>query len=350
MLCHWATRRTVTPVPAIQGRPPSLRLCSAGGLELDLPPSDSFLAGPSRTSILVAAARAFGSHDPDPSIRNPDWLAEQLVGPEERARIEPHPLGRALSEPYMQGAENPEVAGLVRLMMARTRFIDERLVRAVERGARQVAILGAGFDSRAYRFRETMAHVKFIELDAPETQEYKRRRMEKVAGPAPANLTYAPIDFRTDSLADVLARAGCEQGVPSFFSWEGVSMYIPEEGVRATLAVLARFGGTVVMDYTTRERLQSLIESQGTPRRSYAAGWGEPWIFGIAEACEAEFFGGLGFEVIESLRLVSKEATARYATRRDGTVIGASIRRVRSPQQAARLGYTLVELRARHAT
>jgi len=302
----------------------------------------------SRTSLLVAAARAFGTHDPDPSIRNPDGLAEPLLGPEERARIEPHPISRALAEPYEQGMENPEIAGLVRLMMARTRFIDERLLRSLQAGVQQVVILGAGFDSRAYRFRELLGHVKFFELDAPETQEYKKRRMSEVLGEPPHNLIYQPIDFRTDSLEATLQRAGCQRGLPTFFSWEGVSMYIPEEGVRATLSSLASYGGpnsTLVMDFTTRESIQALTDAQKAPQFRFAATWGEPWVFGVPEDGVQDFFAQLGFEIVEALRLVSKEATQRYATRQDGTVVGRSVDGWQARHQGARTGYTLVELR-----
>lgn len=320
-------------------------------IKLYLIPPDSPSPGPSRTSILVAAARAFGSHDPDPSIRNPDWLAERLIGVDERARIEPHPISRALAEPYEQGLENPEIAGLVRLMMARTRFFDERLLRAVQGGARQVVILGAGFDSRAYRFRESLGQVKFFELDTPETQEYKKQRMVEVLGNAPANLIYQPIDFRTDSLEEALERAGCQRGIPTFFSWEGVSMYLSEDDVRTTLGSLASYGGpgsTLVMDYTTRESIQALMDTQRAPQFRFAATWGEPWIFGVPEDGDRDFFAQVGFEVVESLRMVSREATARYATRKDGTVVGTSVRGWRR-SQGARRGYTLVELRTRVA-
>src|SRR5207253_3098638 len=55
-------------------------------------------AQPSRTSILVAAARAFGAHDPDPSVRNPDWLAERFVGPDELELLGDHPMRAALQQ------------------------------------------------------------------------------------------------------------------------------------------------------------------------------------------------------------------------------------------------------------
>src|SRR5580692_3009238 len=108
----------------------------------------------SRTSIMVAVGRAFGSHDPDPGVRNPDWLAERLLGPDELALIDEHPLRAALAQDYREAGRDMQVLGLTLMMIIRTRFIDERLLHAVSKGASQVVILGAGFDSRAYRFHE----------------------------------------------------------------------------------------------------------------------------------------------------------------------------------------------------
>src|SRR5580692_3774956 len=97
----------------------------------------------SRTSIMVAVGRAFGSHDPDPSVRNPDWLAERLLGPDELGLIQEHPLASALSQDNREAGRDPLVSGTALLMIIRTRFIDERLLHAVRDGATQVVILGA---------------------------------------------------------------------------------------------------------------------------------------------------------------------------------------------------------------
>src|SRR5579863_1108069 len=90
---------------------------------------------PSRTSIMVAAGRAFGSREPDPSVRNPDWLAERLLGNSERELIREHPIAAALDADYQLARQDMQVAGTANFMLARTRFIDEYLRRAVEQGA-----------------------------------------------------------------------------------------------------------------------------------------------------------------------------------------------------------------------
>src|SRR5262245_9959743 len=111
---------------------------------------------PSRTAILTSAARAFGSREPDASVRNPDWLADRLMGPAELALIADHPISAALDRGFQEGIENPDVFGFIWLMLVRTRYIDEMVERAVRAGATQLVILGAGFDTRAHRFGDML--------------------------------------------------------------------------------------------------------------------------------------------------------------------------------------------------
>src|SRR5262245_53000606 len=102
---------------------------------------------PSRTSIVVAALRAFGAREPDPSVRNPDTLAERLISPSELQLIAEHPISQAMREDYGKERQNREVAGMSNLILIRTRFIDDQMKRALEAGAGQVVVLGAGFDT-----------------------------------------------------------------------------------------------------------------------------------------------------------------------------------------------------------
>src|SRR5215213_1331620 len=140
---------------------------------------------PSKTAVMTTAARAIASHDPDPNTRNPDWLAERLLGVAERRLLEGTPWLGALSRDYRELSQTPEVEALMRVLLVRTRFIDDHLIKAIESGAEQVVVLGAGFDSRAYRFRETLKGKKVIEVDYGPTQEYKKRRVRDVLGCLP---------------------------------------------------------------------------------------------------------------------------------------------------------------------
>lgn len=280
---------------------------------------------PSRTAILVAAARAFGSHDPDPSVRNPDWLAERLLGPDELDLLNEHPVRAALAQDYREASRDIQAVGPAMMMIIRTRFIDAYVENAIRNGATQVVILGAGFDSRAYRFHELLRDVAVFEVDAPATQEIKKRRVEAVLGGAPGNLTYVPMNFNTDKLRDVLGRAAWRAMEKTCFIWEGVSMYVAEQGVRETLCAIASQsapGSSLVMDFAGGTVIETIKKIPDAPSVKQLTSWGEPWIFGVPDGQERDFFTGMGFQVKELVPIYSSETILRYATRKDGTLFG----------------------------
>lgn len=282
---------------------------------------------PSRTSILVAAARAFGSRDPDPGVRNPDFLADILIGPDELALISDHPLSTGLDQDYAEAIQNPAIAILASLMILRTRFIDEALKRAVENGATQIVILGAGFDSRAYRFGDLLQQCRIIEVDAESTQDYKKRRIQAALGEVLPNLTYVSIDFAKDAVRDALKAGGLREGERSFYIWEGVSMYLPEKSVREMLQMVASHsapGSSIVLDYTNSLGIEIIEQSPQGPA-SMPASWGEPWIFGVPGDNGDEFFQKLGFDPVVPLSMNNPEVFKRYATRSDGTTYAARV-------------------------
>jgi methyltransferase (TIGR00027 family) len=291
---------------------------------------------PSKSSIQVMIARAIGAHDPDPSVRNPDWLAERFVGPAERGVMAGTVWETALDLDWREAVKIPELDRTVRVHLIRTRFIDEKLTKALANGATQVVIMGAGFDSRAYRFRPQYPAVRFIEVDYGPTQEYKRKRVAALFGDAPPNVRFAPIDFTKDKLGDVLTKAGYRASERTFFIWEGVPYYLPEAAVRDTLQYVAKnaaAGSSIVTDFV----YQSLIDKIGKPpapgdppivrsvlaMTKRLAESGEPWLSGIPDNHEREYLAAAGLELIEALPQGSAEVARRYRTRRDGSLVGA---------------------------
>jgi methyltransferase (TIGR00027 family) len=275
----------------------------------------------------VAAARAFGSRDPDAGVRNPDFLADRLIGPDELALINDHPLSTGLAQDYAEASQNPAIAILVSLMIFRTRFIDEALKRAVESGAAQIVILGAGFDSRAYRFRDLLQHCRVMEVDAEPTQDYKKRRIQAVLGEVLPNLTYVSLDFAKDGIRDALKAGGFREGERSFYIWEGVSMYLPEKSVRKMLQMVASHsapGSSIVLDYANSLGIE-IIKQNSQGSMTMPASWGEPWIFGVPGSNGDEFFQGLGFDPGVPLSMNNPEVFKRYAIRSDGTTYAAHV-------------------------
>lgn len=287
---------------------------------------------PSRTSIWAAAARAIGAG------RNPDHLAAKLIGSEELALLGEHPLAQAFESP--DNVQHPEVQSAMLTLIVRTRFIDDCLERAIADGATQVVIMGAGWDTRAYRFAELLRGARVFEVDQPATQDWKRRRAEGTLGPAPANLTYLQIDFRTQTLGDVLAAAGYDSQQRTFFIWEGVTMYLPEAAVRDTLRWIAgqASGSSVVFDFAYSALIERIAQMQagwqppneaariGMDRLRQIKAWGEPWIFGVPTDQSPEFITGLGLVHRETLGMASQEAARRYLGWTENKPFPASIR------------------------
>ena len=296
-------------------------------------PSNQASPGISKTSIYVAAGRAVGAREPDPSARNPDYLAEQLLGDPSELDLD-HPAVRALSLGYDDAMKDLEVVSTVRMMTVRTRFIDEALERAIAAGATQVVILGAGFDSHAYRCRDLLARVKVFEVDRPATQALKKQRVNDVLGGPPVNLTYVAIDFQHENLPDVMTRHGDDPAQRTFFIWEGVTMYLPEEAVRDTLRFVATHppGSGIVFDFVYRAMVDMLarIDVANVPKaakpfveRFLNLIKDEPWVFGVPVDAEREFLGEFGLELREALTIGAEESLKRYLTRADGTQVGA---------------------------
>lgn len=108
-------------------------------------------------------------------------------------------------------------------LTARTRFFDAATLAAIEAGVGQVAIVGAGYDGRALRFRQP--GVRFFEVDHPATQIDKRRRVERL-GAGPVGIAYVAHDLAHGGLAAALAAAGHDAGRPSLFICEGLLLYL----------------------------------------------------------------------------------------------------------------------------
>lgn len=143
------------------------------------------------------------------------------------------------------------------LLALRTLFIDHHLARAIDQGVRQVVILGAGLDGRAYRMPE-LADVELFEVDHPATQAFKRRKIGP-REPLAKELTYVAVDFEKSSLERALADAGHLRDAPTFWIWEGVVMYLTDGAVRASLETIARRSAPsseIVINYSLRDHVE----------------------------------------------------------------------------------------------
>jgi methyltransferase (TIGR00027 family) len=271
----------------------------------------------------VTAIRAIGALAPDEKIRNPDTLAAKFVNPVFWHYSVYNPTDYTTNIKVVRAYR----ADTYFLVNARTHKIDQALQEMAAKGLDQVVVLGAGFDTRAYRFAETMPRIRFFELDLPATIERKRQMVKDAIGRVPDGVAYAPIDFNTETIEEALVRVGYYPEKKTFFVWEGVTMYISEDAVKNTLAFIATRsapGSEVVFDY-----MMAGVAAKDWDRYPQArilatlcALHGEPWIFGFPEPSAAPTVRKAGLEVVEDLG--GKEMSEKFMTRSDGTLEGVA--------------------------
>ncbi len=195
--------------------------------------------------------------------------------------------------------------------VARTRLIDDLMIEAFTNGFEQIVILGAGFDARAYRLPHPAA-IRFFEVDQPTTSQVKRRLLEKRFGELPSDVAFVEVDFNRQGLGPPLEHAGFRPQQPAFFLWEGVTNYLTEEAVDATLrwAGGCAAGSQLVFTYVERNVVVAADVSAGTTRIKQAlARTGERWTFGLDPAGLRTYLGARGLELIADLN------AAEYRTR-----------------------------------
>ena len=205
-------------------------------------------------------------------------------------------------------------------LAVRSRVAEDGLADAVARGVRRYVLLGAGLDTFAYR--NPHPDLRVFEVDHPDTQAMKRRRLAAAGIAVPSHVTYVGIDFATDALGPTLRAAGLEP--PAFFAWLGVTPYLETDVVLATLDAVAPFatgGGGIVFDY-------SVPASSLSPerRRAFAAlsarvaAAGEPFRSAFEPSVLRAALGRIGLGTIDDLG--PDELNARYfAGRPDGLAI-----------------------------
>lgn len=189
-------------------------------------------------------------------------------------------------------------------ILCRTRYIDDVVKRSLEQGFEQVVILGAGFDSRAYRI-DGMQQVQVFEVDLPGAVEFKRGRLEKVLGAVPDNVRLIGVDFDRQNLADSLEEAGFQPVMKTLFVWEGVTQYITAEAVSDTLEFVSGLpgeGSAIVFTYVRK----GIIDGSDRPEwfgsfLSLAGTLGSPMIFGIDPNEIEGYLAARGFTLVEEV-------------------------------------------------
>jgi len=161
------------------------------------------------------------------------------------------PILRESEKVVLQFANAHPLVSIGRLFTAaRSRIAKDALARAVERGTRQVVILGAGLATFALRNPHSASDIHIYEVDTPATQTWKRERLADAQVPLPPWLIFVPVDFEQDDLGKQLVAAGFHQNSPAFFTWLGVVPYLTQDAIGRTLEHISSVQHSeVVFDY-----------------------------------------------------------------------------------------------------
>jgi methyltransferase (TIGR00027 family) len=192
------------------------------------------------------------------------------------------------------------VRGIEGEVLARSRYFEEALAARLDAGLDQVIVLGAGFDTTALRHAESRC--RFFEVDHPATQADKRAILSRRRDLG-ANVTFVPVDFEKDDLADALLAAGFDSSRCALVSWLGVTMYLEQRVTVATLLALRRIvapGSAVIFDaYPRREETALGERSMFAAVRALTASRGEPMIGAFDSPAFAKSIRGKGWRIAD---------------------------------------------------
>jgi len=256
--------------------------------------------GPSKMAENIALIRAGEARRPEGERICYDPYAIRFISPETLEFMTRYPEQFKAQQEQIDRA----MPGLGNTAVARVRYIDDTVKAALKDGIKQLVILGAGYDTRAYRI-EGADKVRVFEVDHPDTVAYKMDKIKEIFGALPTHVTYVKADLEIVSLGRRLAESGYNSKKKTLFVLEGLIMYLPPGAVDETLTFIAHNvgkGSAVVFDYG---RVVSNIKDDKDMKTAINAynsikERGDLIKSGIAEPIE-KFLGDRGFTRVKNM-------------------------------------------------
>lgn len=250
----------------------------------------------SQTADITCLYRAYSFLEINPLLHSDDNVAPLLLPDNIK------PLARfAIARNVLSRLLGPK--GMYEWVIARTRYIDRQFQAASQNHFEQVLILGAGFDSRCVRFHEQLKNVRIFEIDAATTQLVKITQFRKKNVVFPDNVTFIPMNFETESMAEKLEKAGFQKGGKTLILLEGVLQYLNPKAANETLRNLQELcgqGSRLIFDYAHRSALKGGGTSYGEKGvLSKIKVFGESWQFGLEKIEVEPFIEKYGFRLLD---------------------------------------------------
>ena len=262
---------------------------------------------PSRMALMVARQRAAHQLLDHGAILD-DPFAMKILREDERD--------------LLQFANQHPLASIGRLFTAaRSRIAEDALSKAVERGVRQVVILGAGLDTFALR-NPHAARISIYEVDHPTTQAWKRQRLVQAQLAPPPWLTFVPVDFERDDLQQKLSSAGFQRTSAAYFTWLGVVPYLTRDAIDDTLGYIASIPNSeVVFDYAEPpETWTEDVKAYAAARMAQLEKINEPWVSRFEPAGVAAILRSHGFDDMEDISF--QQVVSRFGRDVQGLATG----------------------------
>jgi len=194
--------------------------------------------------------------------------------------------------------------GAVNSVVARVRYFDDFVKKSIDEGLEQLIIMGAGYDTRAYRI-EGLKKLKVFEVDHPNTQSVKIEKIKQIFNSLPDHVMYVPVDLAMEDLGQKLQEAGYDQSKKTLFLMEGLLYYLPPRFVDEILSFIlinSSKGSTILFDYFPESVVDGSCELEvGRNLHNHLAEIGEPLQFGIKEGTVETFLSERGFSGVKSV-------------------------------------------------
>jgi len=271
----------------------------------------------SGTAMATAYMRALSASDPRQEIRGSDDLAGIFLTDEQKKSLK-DPVARAW---VLQNRMTP---GAYEFMLVRTSFFDQIVKHALIENVGQVVFLGAGYDSRPYRFGRLIQDTLLFEVDTGPTQARKKDCLRAAQVSISGQIKFVPLNFATEDLAEGLIKAGFSRGKSTLFVWEGVTYYLSADVVNSMLAFVRSNtppGSSICFDYAALSAEALNEKGAGEMRKLLRSQYSnEPARFGIRVGEIESFLATRGFALVQ--HLTAAEMTGKYLSVRGHLELG----------------------------
>jgi len=276
---------------------------------------------PSYTALFAALYRAIANKEFKNEGFGSDYLAEYFL-----PSLYKYLIKFKVIRASIKNKSNKLTPGVYEYTLARTVFFDSVFTDALNKNIPQIVLLGAGYDTRAYRFARLNNGTRIFELEIAPTLNRKKKYLKKVKIDFPKHAILVPIDFNNESLRNVLENAGYDSNQKTLFMWEGVSYYLEPDSVDATLEFIKNFShdeSVIAFDYAISISGENVNNYYGA--KEFTETWrkrrsGEPFRFTVSEGKIESFLKQRGLKMVKHLD--NKQIEKMFLLNENGSLVG----------------------------